>query len=167
MQTTNQTILPLFASPPPLDTASLLRIYTDGCCNPNPGPGAWAAIIITDEANPIELAGAKGATTNNEMELTGILRAMQWLEVNGITAAIITTDSQYALGCVRWAPGWERKGWTREKGKPIQNVAVVQQIHALHQRMRIAWKWVRGHNGHRWNEMADRAADRALDALRR
>jgi ribonuclease HI len=141
-------------------TMSLLEIYTDGSCEPNPGAGAWSAIILLDKDRPTVLSGKKEKTTNNEMELTGILRALEWLHDNGVKEAIIRSDSKYALGCVEWAFGWEMKGWSK-KGGPIKNLLVIQQIHDLNRRLNVHWEWVKGHNGHQWNELADRTAEAA------
>ena len=138
----------------------LLEIYTDGSCSPTPGRGAWSVIVLLDRNRPLILSGAKRHTTNNEMELTGILRALEWLHDNEVREANIKSDSQYALGCVKWAFGWEKKDW-KKKGGPIKNLSVVQQIHDLNKRMAIRWQWIRGHTGHRWNELADETAENA------
>ena len=139
----------------------LLEIYTDGSCNPNPGTGAWSAIILLDRRSPLKLSGKHDWTTNNQMELTGILRALEWLKGNGLSEALIISDSQYALGCVKWAAGWEANGWAKVKKRdgPIKNLDLIQQIHAINRHLSVTWRWVRGHSGNYWNEIADKAAE--------
>lgn len=138
-----------------------LVIYTDGSAKPNPGPGGWSTVILTSWQDPHTLSGAKPHSTNNEMELTAILRAMIWLRENGSPPAIICSDSSYAIGCMSsWAAGWERKGW-KKAGGPIKNLELVKTMLGLSRTLDLKWQWVRGHAGDRWNHLADTLAETA------
>jgi ribonuclease HI len=105
-----------------------VTIYTDGACTPNPGRGGWSAIIVAEGEAPITLSGGKDWTTNNEMELTGILRGLEWLAWKGVEGVIVS-DSRYAIDCISvWSVAWERQGWKKKKAKagPILNLEIIQ-----------------------------------------
>ncbi len=140
----------------------VIHLFTDGSCSPNPGAGGWSVIIPQGEGvEPIKLAGMFGDTTNNRMELMGIYHALRWLDRNGSPAAVVHSDSRYAIDCIsKWAPAWKRKGWTKSGG-PIKNLALIQEVHALYITSKARLSWVRGHNGHEWNELADQTAENA------
>jgi len=132
-------------------------VFTDGGCTPNPGPGGWGAVYVRAGAVVAQAHGREGDTTNNRMELTALLNAVD-LVPDG-TAAIIYSDSEI---CVRtmneWAASWEAKGWKR-KGDPIKNLELVQEVYAaLQQRPELKLQWIKAHNGTRWNEYADSLA---------
>lgn len=136
-----------------------LIIYTDGSAKPNPGAGGWSVIIVTDPREPVTFCGGRPRTSNNEMELTAILRAMVWLSANSSPPATIYSDSRYAINCVsRWAAGWERKGW-KKAGGPIQNLDLIKAMLPISRSLDLRWQWVRGHSGVRWNALADTVAE--------
>ena len=139
-----------------------LSIYTDGSAYPNPGQGGWAAIIVLPPEFELILRGSEEATTNNRMEFQAPLSALDWMVRMGYTRATIFSDSQLVVNTMNaWAWGWERKGWKPKKNKEIKNLDLIQPLHELRKKLEIQWTWVRGHNGHHWNEMADRHAEEA------
>jgi ribonuclease HI len=132
-------------------------VFTDGGCTPNPGPGGWGCVYVRDGAVVAQAHGHENDTTNNRMELTALLNAVD-LVPDG-TAAVIYSDSEL---CVRtmneWAAKWEAKGWKR-KGDPIKNLELVQEVYAaLQRRPELKLEWIKAHNGTRWNEYADSLA---------
>jgi len=136
-----------------------VTIFTDGACNPNPGPGGWAAVIRTDGREKV-LTGHEAITTNNRMELTAALRALQ--AVKKSTGILLVTDSEYLRrGVTEWLPGWQSKGWKR-KGGALANIDLWQALALELGRHTIRWKWVRGHAGHGGNLLVDRLARQAI-----
>jgi ribonuclease HI len=134
-------------------------IYTDGACEGNPGPGGWGALLISD-GHEKELSGGEIATTNNRMELTAAIRALEALRQP--CQVILYTDSEYLrLGITEWLPGWRRRNWQR-KGGALKNVELWQALDRLTQGHTIEWRWVRGHAGHPENERVDRLARAAV-----
>jgi ribonuclease HI len=136
-----------------------VKIYTDGACEPNPGPGGWAALL---RSGPHEktLTGSEDHTTNNRMELTAALQALEALK--GPSRVDLYTDSEYLRrGITEWLPAWRRRGW-RRKGGALKNVDLWQALDYALQRHQVTWHWVRGHAGHRENEMVDRLAREAI-----
>ncbi|MDG2051753.1 MAG: ribonuclease HI [Myxococcota bacterium] len=132
-------------------------VFTDGSCDPNPGPGGWGFVWV--EAGQIlkEQHGSDPSTTNNRMELTALIEAYQFLPSE--TEVTIYSDSQLCVNTVnQWAAGWEKRGWKRKSG-PIKNLDLVQRLYALSQeRPRVQLEWIRAHDGSRWNEYADAIA---------
>jgi ribonuclease HI len=131
-------------------------VFTDGGCDPNPGPGGWAAVKVRDGALVEERAGHEAQTTNNRMELRALIEAFEMLGADEKTT--IYCDSQYVVKTVtEWAPAWERNGWRRGKQKQrVENLELVQQLLAAaraHPNVKLVW--LRGHAGSRWNEYAD------------
>lgn len=142
-----------------------VRIFTDGACLGNPGPGGWAAIIADDECEQ-EISGAERATTNNRMELSAALRALETLTEP--TVVDITTDSQYLKnGMLDWMPRWKRNGWRTADKKPVKNVDLWQALDAVAKRHELRWHWVRGHAGHPENERCDVLANEAARSVAR
>ncbi len=142
-----------------------ITIYTDGGCDPNPGPGGWAALLI-DEASGArrELSGADPQTTNNRMELTAAIEALRALKRPCVVA--LFTDSEYLKnGITAWMPGWVKKGWRTKKGEPVKNSDLWQALYAETQRHQLEWHWVRGHAGDEHNERVDQLATAALQQL--
>ena len=140
-----------------------VEIYTDGACKGNPGPGGWGAILRTG-AHEKELSGGDPATTNNRMEMTAVIQALQALKRP--CAVTLYLDSQYVLkGITEWLPGWKAKGWRTASKQPVKNVELWQQLDALVNKggHTIDWKWVRGHNGDPGNERADELANRGVE----
>ncbi len=145
-------------------TRAQVTVYTDGGAKPNPGgPGGWAALLISG-AHQRELSGAEAATTNNRMELTAAIMALEAL--NEPCQVTLCTDSQYLKnGITLWLPNWLRKGWKTAARKPVKNQDLWQRLYAASQRHEIRWRWVRGHAGDPANERVDRLASAARETL--
>jgi ribonuclease HI len=140
-----------------------VRIYTDGACEPNPGPGGWAALLRSGEHEKV-LTGSEQNTTNNRMELTAALRGLEALKRP--SQVDLYTDSEYLRrGITEWLPGWRRRGW-RRKGGELKNVDLWQALDKALQAHQVSWHWVRGHAGHRENERVDRLAKAAIRGMR-
>jgi ribonuclease HI len=141
-----------------------VTIYTDGGADPNPGPGGWGVVLIHEGARRTirELSGGEPQTTNNRMELTAAIKALEAL--NRRCSVCLYTDSEYLRrGITEWMPGWIRRGW-RRKGGPIENLDLWQRLAELVDQHDIAWEWVKGHAGNRFNERADALASAAIQA---
>ena len=144
---------------------SVVEIYTDGACRGNPGPGGWAATLQSGE-HLRELSGAEAATTNNRMELTAVIRALEALKRP--VKARIHTDSEYVRrGITEWLPGWKRRDWRTADKKPVKNRDLWEQLDALAARHELEWRWVKGHSGVPGNERVDHLANQAIDSLLR
>lgn len=140
-----------------------VEIYTDGACRGNPGPGGWAALLLYG-GHEREISGGDLATTNNRMELTAVIRALEALKrpVHGR----IYTDSQYVRqGVLEWLSQWKRRGWRTADKKPVKNQDLWQELDALTQKHELEWHWVKGHSGIAGNERVDELANRAIDAM--
>ncbi len=139
-------------------------IFTDGACSGNPGPGGWGAVLVHGETEK-EISGAESATTNNRMELTAAIEALNALKKP--TQVRLHTDSQYVKnGLTQWLPNWKRRNWRTADNKPVANVDLWQALEAAAARHTIEWKWVRGHDGDVMNERADALARAAIKTLR-
>ena len=141
----------------------MLEIYTDGACRGNPGPGGWAALLIAG-TNEREISGAETLTTNNRMELTAVIRALEALKrpVQGN----LYTDSQYVRkGVLEWMTQWKARGWKTADKKPVKNQDLWQALDGLVQQHQLEWHWVKGHSGNAGNERVDELANRAIDAM--
>ncbi|MCP5359114.1 MAG: ribonuclease HI [Steroidobacteraceae bacterium] len=142
---------------------SRVEIYTDGACRGNPGPGGWAATLQSGEALR-ELSGAEAATTNNRMELTAVIRALEALKRP--VKARLHTDSEYVRrGITEWLPAWKRRDWHTADRKPVKNRDLWEQLDRLAAGHQIEWCWVPGHAGVPGNERVDRLARAAIDTL--
>ena len=142
---------------------SQVVIYTDGACRGNPGPGGWGAILQYGERTR-ELWGSEANTTNNRMELTAAIRALEALSRR--CDVVLFTDSKYVRhGIEDWLPQWKRRGWRTASRKPVKNVDLWQELDALVQGHEVDWQWVRGHSGNDGNERADELANRGVDEL--
>ncbi len=141
-----------------------VEIATDGACKGNPGPGGWGAIIRSGDREK-ELSGGEAQTTNNRMEMTAAIEALNALKRP--CRVTLSTDSRYVMdGLTKWLKGWQRNGWKTSDRKPVKNADLWQALIAAAEPHRIEWKWVRGHDGHPENERADRLASDAADAMR-
>ncbi len=135
-------------------------IYTDGACDPNPGPGGWSAIFTLDGVKKKVLSGGEKPTTNNRMELTAALRALESLPDGA--SAIIFTDSQYLmLGITSWLPGWVKRGWKRQGGK-LANEDMWKALHSQTLARKYKMELAARPYGTPMNELADREATRAI-----
>lgn len=145
-----------------------IEIFTDGACSGNPGPGGWGAIVRQD-GRDTELCGGEMNTTNNRMEMMGVIAALESLQ-NQFTAPItarVSTDSQYVQkGISEWIHGWKRRGWQTADKKPVKNVDLWQRMDVLAAGNKIEWCWVKGHAGHVENERADALARRGIEMAR-
>jgi ribonuclease HI len=140
-----------------------VEIYTDGACRGNPGPGGWAALLST-KGHEKEISGAERLTTNNRMELTAVIRALEALKRP--VSAKIYTDSEYVRrGITEWLAGWKARGWRTADKKPVKNQDLWEELDAVAARHRIEWHWVPGHAGVPGNERVDALANRAIDSL--
>ncbi len=141
-------------------SADTIYIYSDGACKGNPGPGGWGALLVAD-GHRKEICGGEPNTTNNRMEMTAVIRALELLKRPSTVE--VHTDSQYAQkGISEWLPGWKQRNWRTASGKPVKNQDLWQQLDALSQQHHVEWRWVRGHNGHTENERADVLANQGV-----
>ena len=141
----------------------MVQIYADGACKGNPGPGGWGAILM-EGGNEKELFGGESRTTNNRMELTAVIRALEALEHSSTVE--VYTDSQYVQkGISEWLPAWKRRGWRTADKKPVKNVDLWQELERVAGKHRVTWHWVKGHAGHPENERADELANRGADEM--
>lgn len=138
-----------------------VEIYTDGSCEGNPGRGGWG-VLLRARGREKELHGGEAQTTNNRMELTAAIRALEALKRP--CRAAVYTDSQYLRhGITEWLPQWVARGWRTAGRKPVKNQDLWQRLEELTRRHEIEWHWVRGHAGHPENERADALARRGME----
>jgi ribonuclease HI len=134
-----------------------ITVYTDGACSGNPGPGGWGAVLIHGETIR-ELSGGERATTNNRMEMLGVIRALEALKER--CKVRVHSDSAYVINCFReqWYIRWERNGWKNSKKEPVENRDLWERMIALVREHDVEWIKVKGHSGDRWNERCDELA---------
>ena len=138
-------------------------IYTDGACKGNPGPGGWGALLLSGERER-EIFGGESPTTNNRMELTAVIRALEALTC--ATTAQVYTDSQYVKnGIETWIHGWKRNGWKTADRKPVKNAELWRELDTLVARHDVSWHWVKGHADNAGNLRADALANRGVESL--
>ncbi|WP_305989242.1 ribonuclease HI [Roseibium sp. MMSF_3544] len=139
-----------------MSTANRVTIFTDGACSGNPGPGGWGVLLRFGEHEK-ELHGGEPETTNNRMELTAAIEALNALKRP--CAVDLYTDSTYVRSGIReWLDGWKRKNWRTSANKPVKNADLWQALDAARERHEVTWHWVKGHAGHPDNERADELA---------
>ncbi len=144
-------------------TETNINIYADGGCRGNPGPGGWGVLLEAGEHRK-ELWGGEPDTTNNRMELTAVIRALESLKRPSIVQ--VHTDSQYVQkGISEWIHNWKRNGWRTADKKPVKNADLWQILDGLAKEHQVKWTWVKGHAGHPGNERADALANRGIDEL--
>ena len=142
-----------------------VEIATDGACKGNPGPGGWGVVVLTPDGAARELSGAAPDTTNNRMELTAAIEALNALKRP--CRVKLATDSRYVMdGLTKWLKGWQRNGWRTADKKPVKNAELWQALVEAARPHKIEWKWVKGHAGHPENERADQLANAAIEAMR-
>ncbi len=147
-----------------VEFSSGLHIFTDGACDPNPGPGGWAFVVTENGAIIHSESGSDETTTNNRMEMQAVIAVLRWMQSSGYAAAQVHSDSQYCVkGTNEWRHGWARKNWMRGENL-IPNADLWQQMSAIIDAVSVSLNWVRGHSGIPGNEAADRLA---CDALKR
>ena len=138
----------------------VVKIYTDGACSGNPGPGGWGALLRWRDRER-KICGGEGETTNNRMELMAAIQALEAL--NRPSRVRLHTDSRYVKeGITSWIHNWKKKGWKTSKRKPVKNVDLWQRLDAALERHEVDWLWVQGHAGHPDNERADALARRGI-----
>ena len=142
-----------------------VEIFTDGACKGNPGPGGWGALLRMGKHEK-ELSGSDPSTTNNRMEMTAVIRALEALIEP--CEVLLHSDSRYVIdGMTKWIHGWQKKGWVNASKKPVRNEDLWHELIDAAGRHRINWQWVKGHDGHVENERVDKlASDAANEAAR-
>ena len=136
----------------------VVEIYTDGACSPNPGPGGWGAVLRYGQHDKELSGGEATTTTNNRMELTAPIRALESLTRPAVVR--LYTDSTYVRnGVTRWMANWKRNGWRTSAREPVKNEDLWRLLDAAAARHEVEWHWVKGHAGHPENERADRLAN--------
>jgi ribonuclease HI len=147
------------ATPTQLHGSKIQRIYTDGACSGNPGPGGWGTVVYFTDGSVHEMGGADAKTTNNRMEMQAAVEALKYLKESGQTDPIeLYTDSEYVKnGITQWIKGWKKKGWKTSTGKPVLNPELWQQLDALNS-PQVQWRYVRGHSGDVGNDRCDAIA---------
>lgn len=137
----------------------LVQLFSDGACSGNPGPGGWGSVLKCPSMN-IEkrMSGAERNTTNNRMELTGVIQGLKALKMP--CDVVITTDSRYIVDAFQknWLSGWQKNGWRTASKQPVKNIELWKELLAAIAPHRVSWNWIRGHNGHPENELADSLA---------
>lgn len=141
-----------------------IQIWTDGACSGNPGPGGWGALLVSGD-NRKEIYAGEPDTTNNKMELTAAIEALNALKQ--ASKVTLHTDSTYVKdGLTKWIHGWKKNGWKTAAKKPVKNKELWQALDAACARHDITWKWVKGHAGDPGNERADELARLGVDEVR-
>lgn len=142
---------------------AMVEMFTDGACRGNPGPGGWGVLLRYGETEK-RLWGGEDATTNNRMELTAAIKGLAALKRP--TSVRLTTDSQYVRkGIVEWIAGWKQRGWRTASRQPVKNVDLWLELDRLVAIHDVHWHWVKGHSGHRENDIADQLANLGIDEL--
>jgi len=138
-------------------------IYTDGGCRGNPGPGGWG-VVLNYDGHEKQLFGGEPDTTNNRMELTAAIKALQALKHP--CAVTLYTDSQYVKqGIEQWLANWKKNNWRTAAKKPVKNQDLWQQLDIEVQKHQVEWAWVKGHSGNPGNELADELANKGIDSV--
>ena len=141
-----------------------MKIWTDGACSGNPGPGGWGALLAWN-GHELELKGGSTETTNNRMELTAAAEALEALTRSA--TADLYTDSRYVRGGItQWLANWKRNGWRTADRKPIKNVDLWQRLDDAREGHEVSWHWVRGHSGTVGNERADELAREGMEPFK-
>ncbi|MEO0368446.1 MAG: ribonuclease HI [Pseudomonadota bacterium] len=140
-----------------------LVVYTDGACRGNPGPGGWGALLLFGDQRK-EIYGGEQNTTNNRMELTAAIKALETL--NRSCSLTLYTDSQYVRkGITEWIDNWKRRNWKTASKQAVKNADLWRVLDELVQIHEVSWVWVKGHSGDEGNEAADQLANRGIDEL--
>ncbi|MDD6672419.1 MAG: ribonuclease HI [Eubacteriales bacterium] len=134
-----------------------VEIYTDGACSGNPGPGGWGAVLIYNGVEK-QLSGSEKETTNNRMELSAVITALKALKEP--CKVTLTTDSKYVCDAINkgWLTSWQKNSWKKADKKPVLNIDLWQELLPLLDKHRVEFIWVKGHNGHKYNEICDKLA---------
>ena len=144
-------------------TEGVVEVYADGACKGNPGPGGWGVLMRT-AGKERELHGGEPATTNNRMELTAVIRALESLPRG--RRVRLYTDSQYVQkGMTEWISSWKLRGWRTADRKPVKNEDLWRQLDEAARHHKVEWHWVKGHAGHPGNERADALANKGVESV--
>jgi len=139
-----------------------INVYTDGACSGNPGIGGWGVVILIDKNEPINLNGGSINTTNNRMELTAAIEALKYFTERSIIN--LHTDSKYVKeGIETWIVNWKKNGWKTTSKKPVKNKELWIKLNNQIEQHNIHWQWVKGHAGHKQNEIADYLARKFIE----
>lgn len=140
-----------------------IELFTDGACRGNPGPGGWGA-LLRYQGKEKEIYGGEKNTTNNRMELTAAIEGLKSLKET--CQVELTTDSQYVRkGMTEWIQNWKKRGWKTAAKQPVKNADLWQALDEHCGKHQVNWHWIKGHSGHRENEIADQLANRGIDEL--
>ena len=137
------------------------KIYTDGACSRNPGPGGWGAVIFDQDNKQKNISGSEKNTTNNRMELLAAIMSLKKIKTN--SEVVIFTDSIYVKnGITEWMKNWKRNGWKNSSKKPVKNKDLWVKLDKLCEANSVSWKWVKGHSSNEFNNLADELATKAI-----
>jgi len=137
------------------------KIYTDGACSGNPGPGGWGAVIIDQDDKQKNISGSEKNTTNNRMELLAAIMSLKKIKTN--SEVVIFTDSTYVKnGITEWMKNWKKSGWKNSSKKPVKNKDLWEKLDKLCEANSVSWKWVKGHSTNEFNNLADELATKAI-----
>ena len=137
------------------------KIYTDGACSGNPGPGGWGAVIIDQDDKQKNISGSEKNTTNNRMELLAAIMSLKKIKTN--SEVVIFTDSTYVKnGITEWMKNWKKNGWKNSSKKPVKNKDLWVKLDKLCEANNVSWKWVKGHSTNEFNNLADELATKAI-----
>ncbi len=137
------------------------KIYTDGACSGNPGPGGWGAVIIDQDDKQKNISGSEKNTTNNRMELLAAIMSLKKIKTD--SEVIIFTDSTYVKnGITEWMKNWKKNGWKNSSKKPVKNKDLWEKLDKLCEANSVSWKWVKGHSTNEFNNLADELATKAI-----
>ena len=140
----------------------MIKIYIDGACSNNPGIGGWGVVILENDNDPIFLKGGENETTNNRMELTATIKALQHFKSS--EELTLVTDSKYVKdGIQSWIANWKKNGWKTTSKKPVKNKELWLELDSEISKHNINWEWVKGHTGDTYNEKADSLARRYIE----
>jgi ribonuclease HI len=143
----------------------IVYAYTDGACRGNPGPGGWGVLLKFNDKEK-ELFGGEAETTNNRMELTAAIQALESL-TRPCSVCVVTDSTYVAKGIAEWLPNWIKRGWKTASKQPVKNVDLWQRLDTARRPHQVEWRWVKGHSGHIENERADRLANLGVDEILR
>jgi ribonuclease HI len=142
---------------------NVVEMFTDGACKGNPGPGGWGVLLRYGTVEK-SLFGGEKETTNNRMELMAAIQGLESLSKP--VKVILVTDSQYVKnGLLQWLPNWKKRGWKTANKKPVKNQDLWQRLDNIAAQYEVEWKWVKGHSGHRENDIADELAVRGAESV--
>ena len=137
------------------------KIYTDGACSGNPGPGGWGAVILDQDDKQKNISGSEKNTTNNRMELLAAIMSLKKIKNN--SEVVIFTDSTYVKnGITEWMKNWKKNGWKNSSKKPVKNKDLWEKLNKLCEANSVSWKWIKGHSTNEFNNLADELATKAI-----